>query len=76
MPYPLPSDLRALVGEQMASGKYASEDELLRCALLALAEEVTKATKSQNQTKWGWTTPNDSGSPPIRPAVRALSSPL
>ncbi len=39
MPYPFPSDLRELVMEQMASGKYASEDELLRCALLALAEE-------------------------------------
>jgi Arc/MetJ-type ribon-helix-helix transcriptional regulator len=39
MTYPFPSDLRAIVGEQMASGKYASEDELLRCALLALAQE-------------------------------------
>lgn len=39
MPYAFPSDLQALVGEQMASGKYASEDELLRCALSALAEE-------------------------------------
>jgi putative addiction module CopG family antidote len=39
MPYPFPPDLQTLVGEQMASGKYASEDELLRSALRALAEE-------------------------------------
>jgi Arc/MetJ-type ribon-helix-helix transcriptional regulator len=39
MSYPFPPDLQTLVGEQMASGKYASEDELLRRALLALAEE-------------------------------------
>ena len=38
MPYPFPPDLQTLVGEQMASGKYASEDELLRSALNALAE--------------------------------------
>jgi putative addiction module CopG family antidote len=38
MPYPFPPDLQTLVGEQMASGKYASEDELLRSALRALAE--------------------------------------
>ena len=39
MPYPFPSGLRTIVGEQMAAGKYASEGELLRCSLLALAEE-------------------------------------
>ncbi len=39
MPYPFPPDLQALVGEQMASGKYASEDKLLRSALRALADE-------------------------------------
>ena len=39
MSYPFPPDLQTLVGERMASGKYASEDELLRCALSALAEE-------------------------------------
>ena len=39
MPYAFPPDLRAIVGEQMASGKYASEDELLRSALRALADE-------------------------------------
>jgi putative addiction module CopG family antidote len=39
MPYAFPPDLQALVGEQMASGKYASEDELLRTALRALLEE-------------------------------------
>jgi putative addiction module CopG family antidote len=39
MSYPFPPDLQTLVGEQMASGKYASEDELLLSALRALAEE-------------------------------------
>lgn len=39
MPYPFPPDLQELVGEQMASGKYASEDELLRSAIHALVEE-------------------------------------
>ena len=39
MLYPFPPDLQTLVGEQMASSKYASEDELLRSALRALAEE-------------------------------------
>ena len=39
MPYAFPPALQALVGEQMASGKYASEDELLQSALHALAEE-------------------------------------
>jgi putative addiction module CopG family antidote len=39
MPYPFPPDLQTLLREQMASGKYASEDELLRSALRALAEE-------------------------------------
>jgi putative addiction module CopG family antidote len=39
MPYPFPPNLQALVGEQMASGKFASDDDLLRTALRALAEE-------------------------------------
>lgn len=39
MSYPFPPDLRELVGEQMGSGKYRSEDDLLRDALRALAEE-------------------------------------
>ena len=39
MPYPFPPDLQELVVKQMASGKYESEDELLRNALLALSED-------------------------------------
>ncbi len=39
MSYPFPHELQTLVGEQMASGKYASEDELLLSAVRALAEE-------------------------------------
>ncbi len=39
MSYKFPPALQTLVGEQMASGKYASEDELLLSALRALAEE-------------------------------------
>ncbi len=39
MPYLFPPDVNALVCAHMSSGKYASEDELLRAALEALAEE-------------------------------------
>jgi putative addiction module CopG family antidote len=39
MSYPFPPDLERIVGQRMASGKYASEDELLRDALRALGEE-------------------------------------
>ena len=42
MPYAFPPELQALVGEQMASGKYASEDELLQSALHALAAGRTR----------------------------------
>ena len=38
MPYPFPPDVNELVWH-MSSGKYASEDELLRVALQALSEE-------------------------------------
>jgi Arc/MetJ-type ribon-helix-helix transcriptional regulator len=39
MPCAFPPDLRDLIGEQMASRNYASEDDLLRSALQALAED-------------------------------------
>ena len=39
MAFPFPPDLQQFVRERMASGKYASEEELLRDAFLALAEE-------------------------------------
>jgi putative addiction module CopG family antidote len=39
MPCAFPPDLRDLIGEQMASGNFASEDDLLRSALQALAED-------------------------------------
>jgi putative addiction module CopG family antidote len=39
MQYPFPPDLQELVVKRMASGKYATEDELLRSALRALSEE-------------------------------------
>ena len=39
MAFPFPPDLRQFVRDQMASGKYASEEELLRDAFSALAEE-------------------------------------
>jgi antitoxin ParD1/3/4 len=38
MGYTFPPDLDQLVREQMADGSYASEDDLLRDALSALAE--------------------------------------
>ncbi|MBA3312941.1 MAG: type II toxin-antitoxin system ParD family antitoxin [Planctomycetaceae bacterium] len=40
MAYQFPPDIRELVGEQMASGQYRSEDEVLRDALRALSEEA------------------------------------
>jgi Arc/MetJ-type ribon-helix-helix transcriptional regulator len=39
MSYPFPADLQQLIAEQMATGKYASEDVLLRNAVRALAED-------------------------------------
>ena len=39
MAFPLPPDLQAFVRERMASGKYVSEEALLREAFQALAEE-------------------------------------
>ncbi len=38
MSYPFPADVTELVQTQMALGGYASEDEVLREAFLALAE--------------------------------------
>ncbi len=39
MPYSFPPDVNELVCAHMSSGKYSSEDELLRVALQALSEE-------------------------------------
>ncbi|HLW64763.1 MAG TPA: hypothetical protein VKS79_05535 [Gemmataceae bacterium] len=39
MQYPFPADLQVMIGERMKTGFYSSEDELLRDALRALAEE-------------------------------------
>lgn len=39
MPYSFPPDVNELVCAHMSSGKYASEDELLRAPLQALTEE-------------------------------------
>ena len=58
MTYAFPPDLRELVGEQMASGKYASEDELLRHALRALSEEEEDLAAVVQ--------PSPTGSPAIR----------
>jgi Arc/MetJ-type ribon-helix-helix transcriptional regulator len=38
MTYPFPPDVVALVQQQMATGRFASEDELLREALQALLD--------------------------------------
>jgi Arc/MetJ-type ribon-helix-helix transcriptional regulator len=38
MSYPFPIDIQHLVVERMASGRYASEDDLLREALASLSE--------------------------------------
>ena len=39
MNFPFPQDLQEFVRERLASGKYASEEEPLRNAFQALAEE-------------------------------------
>jgi Arc/MetJ-type ribon-helix-helix transcriptional regulator len=39
MAYEFPPDVRRLIGQRMASGHYASEDELLREALHALGDD-------------------------------------
>ena len=39
MAFPFPPDLQEFVRERLASGKYASEEEILRDAFQALAEE-------------------------------------
>ncbi len=39
MKYQFPPELQKLVGDRMASGHYASEDELLRVALQALVDD-------------------------------------
>jgi len=39
MPYQFPPDVDELVRGRMASGNYATEDELLKEALLALTEQ-------------------------------------
>jgi len=39
MPYAFPPEVKRLVDQRMAAGKYASEDDLLRDALEALSEE-------------------------------------
>ncbi len=38
MPYQFPPDIDQLAKEQMASGLYASEDEMLHAALRSVAE--------------------------------------
>lgn len=44
MTFPFPADLLEFVRDRMASGKYASEEELLRDAFQALAEEEEDVT--------------------------------
>ena len=39
MAYSFPKDLQDLVGERMRTGKYGSEEDLLRDALRALSEQ-------------------------------------
>lgn len=39
MTYPFPADLQELVGRQMSTGRYSSEEDLLREALRALAAD-------------------------------------
>jgi len=53
MSYAFPADLKDLVGEQIESGQYGSEDEVLRDALRALAEEQEDlAAVSEGIAEW------------------------
>jgi Arc/MetJ-type ribon-helix-helix transcriptional regulator len=53
MPYSFPPEVQRLVETRMASGKYASEDELLRDALEALAAESEELQAIQDAlTEW------------------------
>jgi putative addiction module CopG family antidote len=47
MGYSFPADLKQLVEQQMASGRYQSEDELIRDALDALSAESAEAQAIQ-----------------------------
>ncbi|GAB4137192.1 MAG: hypothetical protein Tsb009_04640 [Planctomycetaceae bacterium] len=40
MPYPFPADVQQKVAEQIASGRYSSEDDVIRDALRALTAEA------------------------------------
>ena len=42
MAYSFPLDVKQMIESRMASGKYATEDELLRDALAALDAEATE----------------------------------
>jgi len=44
MTYPLPSDVQELVDAQLMTGQYASEEEVLRDAMRALAEQQEDLT--------------------------------
>lgn len=53
MAYSFPPDVKQLIESRMASGKYATEDELLRDALEALAAEATELDAIQSAiTDW------------------------
>ncbi len=53
MAYSFPTDVKQLIESRMASGKYATEDELLRDALEALDAEATALEAIQAAiTEW------------------------
>ncbi len=39
MPYPIPPDVETLVAHQMSTGRYQTEDDVLRSALEALTQQ-------------------------------------
>lgn len=61
MSYPFPADLQEFVRDQMATGRYQSEDELVREAFRALDEAdsdlraVREAIAHGRQGTRGWT---------------------
>jgi len=75
MPYSFPPDVHELVCAHMSSGKYASEDELLRAALRALSEEEEDLATVREST--GDRLAGDPGVPVDRAfaAIRGRESP-
>ena len=69
MRYDFPSEIKTMIADRMASGKYATEDEVLRRALRTLAEydeTVTDIQEGMNDEAAGRLRPLDAVDAGIR----------